>query len=282
LADLDLAWYDAGSGAPVVFLHGGPGLDHRYLRPLAALLAPSFHCVRYDQRGDGQSRLDRLTTHTLHPDRFIEDLEAFRSCLGSDRIRLLGHSGGALLALHYAARYPERTERLALLGCGPLDSEMSAVYRANVLRPLSLTERQEYANLGRRCRDALAAGDAAAYRAASARPLELHSRCWFYSPAAAAHHVPELLQLMGDPYLAAVLGQHGGDAGDEAMWKHVGQITSPVLIVCGYQDHEPITQAYHLKDHLPQARLCFLNECGHWHWLEQPDVLRQALCTFLR
>jgi proline iminopeptidase len=60
-----------------------------------------------------------------------------------------------------------------------------------------------------------------------------------------------------------------------------GRIRAPVLILYGYQDYEPITQAYVLRERLPQAQISFLNECGHVPWLERPAAFHQALHTFL-
>src|SRR5438477_4466880 len=105
--DLDLAWYEVGSGPTVLFLHGGPGTDHRYLRPLAEPLAEHFRCVMCDQRGSGCSHLGHLEETTLHVDRFVADIEALRTALSQDRLCLVGHSWGAELALLYAITYPE-------------------------------------------------------------------------------------------------------------------------------------------------------------------------------
>src|SRR5258706_16466752 len=55
--DLDIAWHDAGNGPPVLFLHGGPGHDHQFMRALAAPLTQQFRCVLADQRGTGKSHL---------------------------------------------------------------------------------------------------------------------------------------------------------------------------------------------------------------------------------
>jgi pimeloyl-ACP methyl ester carboxylesterase len=104
--DVALAWFDAGPrrtaggedasahrpASPLVFLHGGPGMDHRHLEPAAAPLTDAFRCVLYDQRGDGASLLCRLTPAALHPDRHVEDLDALRTELGLERLTLVGHS----------------------------------------------------------------------------------------------------------------------------------------------------------------------------------------------
>ena len=130
LPDHNLAWYELGSGPTVIGLSGGPGDDHAYLRPVAEPLASRFHWVLYDQRGTGRSVLKRLVEETLHPDRFVEDLEALRTHLGEERVSLVGHSWGANLALLYSAAYPDRVERAALVALGPLDAELAAVAAA--------------------------------------------------------------------------------------------------------------------------------------------------------
>lgn len=77
-ADGELLWCDKGAGRLIVFLHGGPGDEHRYLRLLADPLTPYYRCLLYDQRGSGGSKLQRLDEATLHPDRFVADLEQLR------------------------------------------------------------------------------------------------------------------------------------------------------------------------------------------------------------
>jgi cytochrome P450/predicted dehydrogenase len=67
--DVVLTWFDAGprgadswkhGDAPsVFFLHGGPGMDHRYLVPAAAPFTDAFRCVLYDQRGAGRAASGR-------------------------------------------------------------------------------------------------------------------------------------------------------------------------------------------------------------------------------
>lgn len=41
-SELELAWYEIGTGRTLVLLNGGPGDDHRYLRPVAESLADAF------------------------------------------------------------------------------------------------------------------------------------------------------------------------------------------------------------------------------------------------
>jgi pimeloyl-ACP methyl ester carboxylesterase len=59
------------------------------------------------------------------------------------------------------------------------------------------------------------------------------------------------------------------------------KIVAPTLVVYGYQDYEPITQAYLIRERIPQTRIRFLNRCGHMTWIEQPEGTFEAVDSFL-
>ena len=117
-------WEESGNprGAPVVFLHGGPGggsaPDHR------RFYDPAFYrIIVYDQRGAGQSTpLGALTDNTTP--HLIADLERLRTHLGAERWLVFGGSWGSTLALAYAEAHPDRVRGLVLRGiflCRPLE-----------------------------------------------------------------------------------------------------------------------------------------------------------------
>lgn len=103
-----------GDGDPIVFLHGGPGDEHRYFLPHVLPLADHFSLVFYDQRGCGQSeRALDPTSYTLQAE--IEALEGLQEALQLERMNILGQSWGTMLALQYATTYPERVNKLQLV-----------------------------------------------------------------------------------------------------------------------------------------------------------------------
>ena len=111
-----LYWEQSGNpdGAPVVFLHGGPGagaspVHRRFFDPRI------YRIVILDQRGAGRSRpLGELAGNTT--DALVEDLERLRETLAIGRWHIFGGSWGSTLALAYAQRYPERCRSLILRG----------------------------------------------------------------------------------------------------------------------------------------------------------------------
>lgn len=108
-----LAYHLSGAGAPLVCLAGGPMQDSAYLGDLGGLPAHR-QLVRLDLRGTGESAVPE-DTGSYRCDRQVDDVEALRAHLGLDRVDLLAHCAGANLAVLYAARYPDRVGKLALI-----------------------------------------------------------------------------------------------------------------------------------------------------------------------
>jgi len=108
-------WYKksgGGSGLPVILLHGGPGFNSYYLKPLEALGGPRT-VIRYDQLGAGKSgpMTDTTKMTIAH---FVAELDLLRSHLGYDKVHLVGHSWGTMLALEYYRAHPEHVASLTL------------------------------------------------------------------------------------------------------------------------------------------------------------------------
>ncbi|MBK7407571.1 MAG: alpha/beta hydrolase [Saprospirales bacterium] len=101
-----------GQGDPLFFIAGGPGGAHPGLRSFDSL-STTHTLVYFDGFGRGKSdtALD-VREYTL--DRDIDDLEGLRKAMGFDKINVLGHSYGGLVAQGYAIKYPESVDHLIL------------------------------------------------------------------------------------------------------------------------------------------------------------------------
>lgn len=98
-------WYAvAGAGkkgTPLLTVHGGPGATHHRLEPLAAL-ADERPVVFYDQLGCGASDVPHGDSfYTI--ERYAEEIAVVRKALGLDRVHVMGHSWGTILAVEHAA-----------------------------------------------------------------------------------------------------------------------------------------------------------------------------------
>lgn len=89
----------------IVALHGGPGIDHSQFVPWLTPIADQAQLILVDHRGNGRSSRPAVEMRTLA--NMADDLEALRKTLGLGRIVVFGMSFGGMLALTYAAAYPD-------------------------------------------------------------------------------------------------------------------------------------------------------------------------------
>src|SRR5258708_3842278 len=116
-----------GRGQPLLILHGGPGASHDYFLPHLLPLARRHRLVFIDERGSGRSeRLENPRTYTV--ENMVEDTEAVRQALGLDRVALLGHSYGGILAQAYAFKYQAHLTHLLLCSTVHSTQAMNQVF----------------------------------------------------------------------------------------------------------------------------------------------------------
>ncbi len=113
-----IAFATAGSGPPLVrAAHWLSHLDHERHCPLwgpwVSLLSQRHKLIRYDGRGCGLSDRDAAD---FSLDRCVEDLEAVVEAYSIGRFALFGATIGAITALAYAERHPERVSHLVIVG----------------------------------------------------------------------------------------------------------------------------------------------------------------------
>jgi pimeloyl-ACP methyl ester carboxylesterase len=105
----EFSYLEAGEGPELVFLHALGRSASDWLRIIEAL-EDDWRCIALDQRGHGKS---------IHTDQYQfglleNDCREFVDTLGLDRFSLIAHSMGAVVALLFAERTPERLSSLVL------------------------------------------------------------------------------------------------------------------------------------------------------------------------
>ena len=114
---MKLAYRREGAGAPLLCHPGGPGFSARYFGDLGGLGAHA-ELVLLDPRGTGGSARPEDPRAYATAD-YVADVEELRVELGLDRVDLLGHSHGGVVAMAYAAAHPQRVRRLVLASTLP-------------------------------------------------------------------------------------------------------------------------------------------------------------------
>lgn len=127
--DIELYYREAGSGMPLVLLHGN-GESGEYFRPQVEYFSASYRVIVVDTRGHGKSPRGEAP-FTLA--QFAEDLKAFLDRLGITRCILLGFSDGANIALLFALRYPGYLEKLILNGADLSPTGVKPVYQIPIV-----------------------------------------------------------------------------------------------------------------------------------------------------
>jgi proline-specific peptidase len=269
-------------GEPVrgtlVVLHGGPGLTHEYLAPLADLAGAGFELVFYDQLGCGRSeRPTHYREYTIESG--ADDANQLRRRLGLGRVHLFGHSYGGALALEAAVRYP-RAWRSLIVSSG--FASMHTLWKGQRMRisQLSRASRQAWLRA-----DRTGVTTRAFFRAAEEfrrRFTERTENRPFEVLLAFQHMNGRILKAMG--FDAPRLFHDGFVRGTMAGWditKKIPRIRIPTLITVGQFDHVTPSCAREIHRGIPPSRLVVARGQGHTPFFEDRDRYISLLRNFL-
>jgi pimeloyl-ACP methyl ester carboxylesterase len=269
----EIGYRAAGDGPPLVCLPGGPGRAAEYLGDLGGL-GTSRRLILLDPRGVGLSA-DPADPATFRVDRLVSDVEAFRAHLGLDRMNLLAHSAGAVLATLYAAACPDRLSALILVTPG-----LAAVGAEG-------TEEQLRAALARRAAEPWYPAALAALERIIAGDLSMEafraSRPFYYGrwdEAAQAHATIGVSQR----HQAAREGYFAGAALDPpATITALKKLAAPVLLYAG--DLDPMVTPALVREAAPlfgDATVVVQPGAAHFPWIDDPAAFTAGIESFLR
>jgi len=259
-------------GAPVVFLHGGPGagsspVHRRFFDPA------HYRVVIFDQRGAGRSKpLGDITDNTTP--NLVADIERLRTHLGIDRWVVFGGSWGSTLALAYAESHPDRVKALVLRGiflCRKSEIDWF-LYGMRVLAPEIWREFTEYLpaeergdllkNYYRRLTDP----DPKVHMPAARKWSVYEGTCCTLLPS------PETVESFAQDSVALGLARMEAHyfindifLPEDSLMKNLGKVRRiPSVIVQGRYDLVcPITTADELARAWPEAEYIIVPDAGH-------------------
>jgi len=245
-------------------MHGGPGLDHTYLRPWLDPLSKQMQVIYYDHSGNGRSPRRDGYDDISHAS-WIADADALRAHLGHERMFLLGQSYGGFLAQEYALAYGDRLDGLILVCTAPALDYMDVVV----------------ANAQRR-------GTPEQVRAVSedlVRPMESDQdfrNLWLT--------ILPLYFKRFDPDIAAATDaatHYNHRAHNQAFGACVphfnvadrlSEITTPTLMISGREDWiTPPAQGERIQAALPNAEFMIFEESGHFPFIEEQPAFLATL-----
>lgn len=242
----------AGAGPEVVVLHGGPAARGS-ARPMAEALAGAFRVYEPLQRGSGQTGLTVA--------RHVADLhEVIQYHCRGDSPTLVGESWGAMLALAYAAEYPDETGPVVLVGCGTFSEADRAKLQATLAERTTAEMREALDHIAADVADPM---DRMRQQYGVMQPL--------YDVACLPDNAPR-----------DMLEHFDADAHRET-WNDMlrcqregiypqafAAVRSPVLMIHGDHDPHPGPATRDtLREYMPQLEYVELARCGHRPWQER-------------
>jgi proline iminopeptidase len=260
-----------GTSLPIIAVNGGPGLTHAYMvqNHVWERLARQRMVVFYDQRGTGGSKLANPAMALMTQDMpaQVADLEAVRQALKLDKFALLGDSYGGLVAMAYAAAFPQHVAKL-ILSDSPGPNWKSIVHLLpDVFPDVQEEDAKEMQRLG-------AATDAAA-RAS----LRNHFRMIFYSPEKRQAYMAQMGNLGFEPAVAEAVSKATENLD---LTSKLAGFNFPTLVINGRFDMNvaPLT-AWRLAHAIAGAKLVLFEHSGHLPSYEEPDRYVRVLEEFL-
>ncbi len=133
-AEGEARYVTAGSGPPVIMLHGLDG-SWRWWTPTLRRLAPHFRCFALDFNPFDRWR-ERSRVGLTRAAAFVA---AWLDALGLAQVQLLAHSMGGYSACQFAIAQPARVERLALIAPAVLETRALVAPHTGQLRPRAWT-----------------------------------------------------------------------------------------------------------------------------------------------
>ena len=258
-----IAGLRAGSGPPVLLLHGGPGLGFDYLRDLADELAEENDVAWYQQRGLAPSAV--AGPYTVAAD--VDDARRVLDALGWEKAYVVGHSWGGHLALHVAEALPDRllgvlsVDPLGAIGDGRWPEFDEEIFRRTPEAVRARARELDELSTQGLVDDALA--------------LEGFRLVWpaYFADPEAAPPMPEVRiasERSAEMYHSILAGLPALEAG-------LPGIRVPVGFVHGARSPMPIGASSDAADRIPGAWVEVVDGAGHFIWVEAPGAVRAAL-----
>ena len=260
VGDASLSYYVTGEGRPVTLLHGFTQ-SGRSWRELISKLPAGYRWIIPDLRGHGETQIWKGAECSM--DACTADLVKLWDALGVERSHLVGYSMGGRLALHVAARRPDRVLSVFTIGA--------------------------HAGLEEDAREGRRQGDEALAARIEKEGIEAFVNYWGSQPMFAG------IERRGPTYAAEVradrLRNHAsglacslrgmGAGAMQPLWDDLAHVEFPCTFVAGQLDHGYVASARRLASTVANSRVEIVPRAGHSVHQERPDAVARLLAFHL-
>jgi pimeloyl-ACP methyl ester carboxylesterase len=252
-------YLEAGSGPPLVFVHGsGPGVTaYANWRLVLPELGKHFGCYAPDMVGFGFTERPEGVRYDVQT--WADQVLGFLDALGLERAGLVGNSFGGAIALRLAARHPERVDRLVLMG--------------SVGVPFGITEGL----------DAVWGYQPSTANMRAVMDYFAYSRELVTDELAEVRYRASIQPGFQESFAAMFPAprQRWVDAMATAD-AEIAALPHQTLLIHGREDQViPLATSLRLLELIDRSELHVFGRCGHWTQIERTDEFNRLLVDFL-
>jgi proline iminopeptidase len=275
-----------GTGEPLIIIPGGPGGTHLAYRSFDSLsVKGNIRLIYFDAFGRGKSDTAKnVKEYTLQRD--IEDIEELRKILNLDKISLLGHSYGSLVAQGYALKYGKSLSHLIIAN----GFHSNAMWQEN-----DNNSNHEIKTHYPEVWEELMAVRKKGAISRSAKHQEIYGRVpygflYAYNPDKFVNRGKN--KPYPNPFNAKLYYQMVGRDGDFVVSSDIGTfdfrqklktLKMPVLILAGRYDRVAVPwMQVQYKKFCPQAKFVMFENSGHNPQVEEPEKNFSEIIDFLK
>lgn len=253
---------DTGKGHPLIALHGGPGDNSANFTPQLLSLSATNRLILYDQSGAGKSTSAALIQSSMTNE--VQVLHDLLQRLGIQKANLLGHSWGSILAMQFAATYPEMVNKIVLTAsigtkasyyttfAQRLQSKFTPLDIAamQILQRQGVTNPQEY--------------------------LNIYIKYYFHDTLNIKKMTPTTINFTVNQQIIADMMKNY----DVTKNKHT--IRCPILILQGKADLLTVKDMHEAFAGFPNVEIQEMSASGHWAFVEEEQLFTQYVGEFLQ
>ena len=276
-----------GKGEPLIIIPGGPGSNHLGYREFDSLAKTNIQLIYFDAFGRGKSDTAKnVTEYTLERD--IEDIEGLRRAMHLNKLSLLGHSYGSLVAQGYAIKYGQNVNHL-IIANGFHSFVMWQENDDNSNHEIKTNYPEVWQELIK-IREAGAISSDENHQ-------EIYGKVpygflYSYNPARFEPKPGIKRRSYPNPFNSKLYYQMVGKDGDFIVGSDIGnfdfrkqlrQLKMPVLIIAGRYDRVAVPwMQVKYKEYCPQARFVMFEHSGHNPQVEEPEKEFPLIVEFLK
>jgi pimeloyl-ACP methyl ester carboxylesterase len=258
-----LAYEEAGSGTPVLFVHEFAG-DMTSWEPQLRTFGMRYRAIAYNARGYPPSDVPP-TPASYSQDRARKDIIAVMDGLGLEKAHIVGLSMGGFATLHFGIHHSDRALSLTVAGCGygaEPDKREQFKVEANATADLIQNE-----------------------------GIEAFAKTYSLGPTRVQFQNKNLRgweefrdQLATHSALGSANTMRGVQAERPSLFDlkdAMAGITAPTLVLTGDEDWPCLLPGVMMKETIPSAALVVMPNCGHTINIEEPDAFNRIILDFL-